>query len=134
MSRCAFPFQDGEPVVTLTLITPDLTLLQPPTVRETLRVDTGFSEHLQVDWETFMALNLHRFALGLVTSILADGSTVVDTLAWVRVLIPECGIDRMMPCISNFTYGKDLLLVGGRFLKECHAVIDYPQEQTTLSG
>jgi predicted aspartyl protease len=96
-------------------------------------VDTGFSEHLQVDWDTFMALNLHRFAVGPVTSTLADGSTVTDTLTWVRVLVPECGIDRIMPCISNPAYGKDLLLVGSRFLKECHAVIDYPQERTTLS-
>ena len=31
-------------------------------------------------------------------------------------------------------YGKDFLLMGSRFLKACHAVIDYPREQTTLSG
>jgi hypothetical protein len=41
VSTYAFPFQNSEPVVTLTLVTPDLTLPSPPMVRETLRVDTG---------------------------------------------------------------------------------------------
>ena len=31
-------------------------------------------------------------------------------------------------------YGKALLLVGNRLLKECNAVIDYRQEQTTLAN
>jgi hypothetical protein len=36
-------------------------------------------------------------------------------------------------CISNPGYGKDLLLVGGRFLSACFAVVDYGQEFARLS-
>ena len=70
---------------------------------------------------------------GTLTSELADGSSVIDLVANIQVLISECGIDKTLRCISNPAYGKDLLLVGSRLLKECNAVIDYRQEQTTLS-
>ncbi len=132
MSAHSFPVQHGKPVVTITLATPGLT--QPPAVtqRETFSVDTGFSDHLQIDWNTFCALGLSQFRQGTAVAQLADGSTITDVLSLVRVLIPECGIDRMMPCISNPEYGKNLLLVGRRFLKVGKAVIDFHQEQTTL--
>lgn len=96
-------------------------------------MDTGFSDYLHLDWDTFTALGLDRFIQQQVTARLANGSTVIDHLSLVRLLIPECGIDRNMFCLSSPGYGKDLLLVGSAFLKECNAVIDYPQEQTTLS-
>jgi len=70
---------------------------------------------------------------GTLTSELADGSSVIDLVANVRMLIPECRIDKIVRCISNPAYGEDLLLVGNRLLKECNAVIDYRQEQTMLS-
>ncbi|MBM3239313.1 hypothetical protein FJZ31_23720 [Candidatus Poribacteria bacterium] len=133
MSAYSFPFQDDAPVVTITLMPPDPTLVKLPTRRETFAVDTGFSDYLQVDWETFYALGLHAYVSGTVPSELADGSLVIDLVASVRLLIPECGIDKIVRCISNPTYGKDLLLVGNRLLKECNAVIDYRQEHTTLS-
>ena len=112
---------------------PDLTMANPPTRRVTLLVDTGFSDYLQLDWDTFLALHLQNYAVGTLTSALADGSSVTDLVALVRVVIPECDIDKDMRCISSPGYGQDLLLVGSRFLKECQAVIDYLQEQTTLS-
>ncbi|HIE25897.1 TPA: hypothetical protein EYP66_01265 [Candidatus Poribacteria bacterium] len=59
MSAYSFPFQDGVPFVTITLTPPDPTLAYPSTQRENFAVDTGFSDYLQVDWETFCALNLH---------------------------------------------------------------------------
>ena len=61
MSAYSFSFQDGEPTVTITLAPPDATLANPPTRRETFAVDTGFSDYLQVDWETFCALNLPNY-------------------------------------------------------------------------
>jgi len=133
MSAYSFPFQDGEPTVTITLMPPDTMLVKPPTRRETFAVDTGFSDYLQVDWETFRALSLQNYVSGTLTSELADGSSVIDLVAIVRMLIPGCGIDKTVRCISNPAYGIDLLLVGNRLLKECNAIIDYQQEQTTLS-
>ena len=132
MSAYSFPFQDGAPAVTITLMPPNLTLAKP-TQRETFAVDTGFSDYLQVDWETFCFLRLQTYVAGTLTSELADGSSVIDLVASVRVLIPECGIDKTVRCISNPAYGRDLLLMGSRLLKECNAVINYRQEQTTLS-
>ena len=133
MSAYSFSFQDDAPVVTITLAPPDPTLANPQTRRETFAVDTGFSDYLQVDWETFCDLNLHTYATGTLTSELADGSSVIDLVASVRLLILECEIDKIVRCISNPTYGKDLLLMGSRLLKECNAVIDYRQEHTTIS-
>ena len=133
MSAYSFPFQNRTPVVTINLVPPDPTLAEPPTRRETFAVDTGFSDYLQVDWETFCALNLQTYVAGTLTSELADGSSVIDLVASVRLLILECEIDKIVRCISNPAYGKDLLLMGNRLLKECNAVIDYRQEQTTLS-
>ena len=133
MSAYSFPFHAGEPVVPITLMPPDLTLAKPPTQRETFTVDTGFSDYLQVDWQTFRTLSLQNYVAGTLTSELADGSSVIDWVASVRVLILECGIEKIVRCISNPAYGKDLLLMGSRLLKECNAVIDYPKEQTTLS-
>lgn len=133
MSVYSFPFQDGDPAVTISLGPPDLRLTKPPTQQETFTVDTGFSDYVQLDWETFCALSLQTYVTGTLTSELADGSVVVDVVARVRVLIPECGIDTMVRCISNPAYDKDLLLVGSRLLKECNAVIDYREEQTMLS-
>lgn len=69
-----------------------------------------------------------------ITVRLANGSTATDILSRVRVIIPECGIDRVVRCISNPGYGKDLMLVGSQLLEVCHAIIDYPQKQTTLSA
>ncbi|MCS6861972.1 MAG: hypothetical protein NZT92_16825 [Abditibacteriales bacterium] len=43
-------------------------------------------------------------------------------------------MDRNVFCLSSPHYDKDLLVVGSAFLKEWNAVIDYPQEQTTLAG
>ena len=134
MSSHSFSFHTQHPAVILTLLTPDPTLAQPPLRRVTLLVDTGFSDYLQLDWDTFLALDLQQHTLGSINSALADGSQVTDILASVRVTIPECGIDRVMRCLSSPGYGADLLLTGSRFLKECRAVIDYPQEQSTLSG
>ncbi len=133
MTAHAFPFQAERPVVTLTLLPPDFRLTNVPSHRETFEVDTGFSDYLQLDWATFVALGLQYYATGTITSELADGSFVTDLLATVRVVIPECGTDRIMRCISNMAYGRDLLLVGNQFLTELQAVIDYPQGQTTLS-
>lgn len=114
-------------------MSPDPTLTNPPARRETLWVDTGFSDELQVDWDTFCALNLQSHTVGTLTSELADGSRVTDLVAWVRVLIPECGIDKTVRCLSSPGYGQDLRLAGSRFLMDCNAVIDYPQRQTILS-
>ena len=98
-------------------------------------MDTGFSDIMQVDWDIFSVLHLQDHTVGTLTSELADGSSVTDLVALVRVVIPECVIDQTMRCVSNTVYYcKDLLLVGSQFLKACHAVIDYPREQTTLSG
>lgn len=134
MSAYSFLFQHGDPAVSITLGPPDLTLAKPPAQQETFAVDTGFSDYVQLDWETFSALNLQTYVAGTLTSELADGSVVVDVVARVRVLIPECGIDTIVRCLSNPAYGKDLLLVGSRLLKACNAVIDYREEQTTLSA
>jgi predicted aspartyl protease len=134
VSAHSFPFQADMPAVTLTLLPPDLTLTNPPTQCAAFWVDTGFSDALQVDWDTFTALNLHNETIGTLTSELANGSMVTDLIAEVRVVIPECGIDKIMRCISSPGYGADLRLAGGHFLKECNAVIDYPQEQTMLSS
>lgn len=79
-------------------------------------------------------LNLQQHSLGTINSELADGSVVTGLLALVQVEIPECGISRVLRCISSPSYGEDLLLVGSRFLRECRAVIDYSKEQTVLSG
>ncbi|MBI4605725.1 MAG: hypothetical protein HY721_27475 [Planctomycetes bacterium] len=99
----------------------------------TLLADTGFSDYLQLDWETFCHLALENHTVGTLTSGLADGSTVNDLVAMVRVVIQGCGIDTYMRCLSNPAYGEDLLLVGSRFLSECKAVIDYPRRETALS-
>ncbi len=136
MSAHAFPFHAQEPAVTLNLLTPDPFAPSPtPSARRaTLLVDTGFSDYLQLDWETFLALDLQQHATGTIESKLADGSSVTDLVAAVRVVIPECGVDAVLRCISSPGYGEELLLVGGRFLKERQAVIDYLQERTTLLG
>lgn len=123
-----------DPVIALILVSPDPTLANPQTRRAIFLVDTGFSDYLQVDWDTFLALDLQNHMIGTLTSELADGSLSTDLMASVRVVIPECGIDLEMRCISSPGYGQDLLLVGSRFLKECRAIIDYVQEQTTLSA
>lgn len=81
MSAYSFPFQDGAPFVTITLVPPDSTLAKPPTQRETFAVDTGFSDYLQVDWETFCVLRLQTYVAGTLTSELADGSSVIDLVA-----------------------------------------------------
>ena len=133
MSAHSFPFRAQHPAVVLTLATPDPAQVSPPSQRTTLLVDTGFSDYLQFDWDTFLTLNLQQHSLGTINSELADGSVVTDLLALVQVEIPECGISRVLRCISNPGYGRDLLLVGSRFLRECRAVIDYPNEQTTIS-
>ena len=133
MSSYSFPFHNQLPTVTITLLTPDATLAHPPSRRLNVLADTGFSDYLQLDWDTFVALDLQQHSLGSIQSALADGSQVTDILASVRVTIPECGIDQMMRCLSSPGYGAELSLVGSRFLKECLAVIDYPQAQTTLS-
>ena len=133
MSSHVFPFHAQSPAVTLTLLTPDTTLAQPPARRLTMLADTGFSDYLQLDWDTFTALGLQQHTLGSIKSALADGSEVTDILASVRVVIPECGIDRIMRCLSSPGYGAELSLVGNRFLIECHAIIHYPQAQTFLS-
>jgi predicted aspartyl protease len=134
VSSPAFPFQSGEPVITLTLVSPDPTVDNPATLRKTFLADTGFSDYLQLDWESFTALGLQHYSLGTITSELADGSTVVDVAASVRVLISECGIDETIRCISNVAYGEDLLLAGGRLLDQCNAIIDYSTKQTAISG
>ena len=64
MSVYSFPFQDGEPTVTITLAPPNPALAKPPTQREIFAVDTGFSDYLQVDWDTFCALNLQTYVAG----------------------------------------------------------------------
>ncbi|MDQ3813106.1 MAG: hypothetical protein M3347_04045 [Armatimonadota bacterium] len=133
MSAHSFPFQSDSPAVALTLLEPELTLAKPATQRGTYWVDTGFTDYLQIDWDTFAALNLQYHTVGTITSELADGSSVSDLVALVRVLIPECNIDTTIRCISNPAYGSDLRLVGNQFLQECQALIDYPQQQTTLS-
>ncbi|MEP7343434.1 MAG: hypothetical protein ABI977_37285 [Acidobacteriota bacterium] len=133
MKPHSFPFDGHLPSVTLILATPDPSAISPP-IRHPMLADTGFSDYLQLDWNTFLALDLQQHAIGTVNSELADGSLVTDLLASVRVMIPECGIDLVMRCVSSPGYGQDLLLVGSRFLKECQAVIDYRQEQTTLVG
>jgi len=128
-----FPFQGERPVVTLTLKTPDPRLQDPPQRKVTLLADTGFSDYLQLDWETFSGLGLENHTLGTLTSGLADGSTVIDLVAMVRVVIEECAIDTYMRCLSNPAYGGDLLLAGSSFLSECRAVIDFPRRETALS-
>lgn len=133
MSVYSFPFRAHQPMVTLTLMMPDPTQTNPSSRRASLLVDTGFSDYLQLDWDTFLALDLQQHTIGTLTSELADGSSVTDLVASVRIVIPECGVDSVLRCISSPGYGQDLLLVGGRFLKERQAVIDYPQEQTILS-
>ncbi|MGH9840376.1 MAG: hypothetical protein ACREEM_16475 [Blastocatellia bacterium] len=134
MSAYSFPFDEHLPSVTVTLATPDPAIAGPPIRRHQMLADTGFSDYLQLDWDTFLALDLQQHAIGTINSELADGSLVTDLLASVRVIIPECGIDIVLRCVSSPGYGQDLLLVGSRFLKKCRAVIDYPQEQTTLAG
>lgn len=133
MSAYAFPFRQQQPVVTLNLLTPDPAQTNPPARRMALLVDTGFSDYLQIDWETFLALDLQQHTIGTINSELADGSFVTDLVASVRVVIPECGVDDVLRCISSPGYGEELLLIGGRFLKERQAVIDYQQEQTILA-
>src|SRR5262245_50404022 len=127
MSAYSFPFDGHQPSVKLTLATPDPTIASPPIRRHQMLADTGLSDYLQLDWDTFLALGLQQHAIGTVNSELADGSLVTDLLASIRVMIPECGIDIVLRCVSSPGYGQDLLLVGSRFLKECRAVIDYPQ-------
>ena len=134
MSTHAFPFRAQEPAVTLNLLPPDPFAETPSKRRVTLLVDTGFSDYLQLDWETFLALDLQQHSVGTIESKLADGSSVTDLVAAVRVVIPECGVDAVLRCISSPGYGEELMLVGGRFLKERQAVIDYLQEQTILLG
>ncbi len=134
MSTHAFSFRAQEPAVTLSLLTPDLLAQTPTERRVTMLVDTGFSDYLQLDWDSFLALDLQQHAIGTIESKLADGSSVTDLVASVRVVIPECGVDAVWRCISSPGYGEELMLVGGRFLKECRAIIDYEQERTTLSG
>lgn len=134
MSSYAFPFRQQQPIVTLTLLTPDPTLPASPVRRATLLADTGFSDYLQIDWETFLALGLQHHIIGTINSELADGSSVTDLVASVRVVIPECAVDRVLRCLSNPGYGEELLLVGGSFLKEHQAIFDYSPEQMILSG
>jgi predicted aspartyl protease len=133
MSSFSFSFRDEQPAVAITLATPDKGAVALSPKQVTVLADTGFSDYLQLDWETFTALNLQQHTLGTIKSALADGSQVTDILASVHVIIPECGIDRIMRCLSSPGYGPELMLVGHRFLKDCHAVIDYPQALTTLS-
>jgi predicted aspartyl protease len=133
VSTYAFSFHQQQPVVTLNLLTPDPLRANPPVRRVTLLVDTGFSDYLQIDWETFLTLDLQHHTIGTINSELADGSSVTDLVASVRVIIPECGVDRVLRCLSNPEYGEELLLVGGYFLKDRQAIIDYSAEQTTLS-
>lgn len=133
MSAHAFSFRAQEPAITLNLLTPDLLASTATERRVTLLADTGFSDYLQLDWATFLALDLQQHAIGTVESKLADGSSVTDLVASVRVVIPECGVDAVWRCISSPGYGEELMLVGGRFLKACRAVIDYEREETTLS-
>ncbi len=113
---------------------PDPWLSDPSTRVETFLVDTGFSDQLQVDWETFQALGLHQYTQGTITSQLADGSSVTDIVALVRVVITECGIDLTVRCLTKPVYDQDLRLVGSRLLRQCRAIIDYDQQQTTLSS
>jgi predicted aspartyl protease len=130
----AFPFEKGSPVVALTLVHPDPTATPLVECRETFAVDTGFSDYLQVDWDTFLALDLQHHSIGTLTSQLADGSTVTDYVALIGVAIPECGSEETLRCLSNPAYGNDLLLVGGRFLTQYLAQIDYAQGLTSLSA
>lgn len=132
MSGHSFPFVDDQPVVRLALLPPDRSLSPPPVSVETLLVDTGFSDHVQLDWGTFVSLGLLQYVEGTVTSHLGDGSSVTDILASVRIQVPECGLDTIVHCISNPAYGKDLLLVGGQFLRLCWAMIDYGRQLTTI--
>ena len=93
MSAHAFSFRAQEPAVTLNLLTPDLLAQTPAERRATLLVDTSFSDYLQLDWDSFLALDLQQHAVGTIESKLADGSSVTDLVAAVRVVIPECGVD-----------------------------------------
>ena len=81
MSAHAFSFRAQEPAVTLNLLTPDLLAQTPTERRVTLLVDTGFSDYLQLDWDTFLALDLQQHAVGTIESKLADGSSVTDLVA-----------------------------------------------------
>jgi hypothetical protein len=74
MSAHSFPFQAQQPVVTLTLLPPDPTLPQPPTRRTTCLADTGFSDYLQLDGDTFLALHLQNYLIGTLTSELVASS------------------------------------------------------------
>ena len=101
MSAHSFPFHEHQPVVALTLMTPNPTLVNPPSRDNRLLVDTGFSDYLQLDWDIFLALDLQQHTIGTINSELADGSLVTDLLASVRVMIPECGIDTVLRCVSS---------------------------------
>ena len=130
----SFPFQAQSPAVTINLMSPDPHLASTQAVyREDFRVDTGFSEYLQLDWELFSALHLSLYTVGTISSELADGSSVVDIAARVRVVIEECGVDEIVLCISNPQYDRELRLFGGKFLKKCNAVIDYRRQMTRLA-
>jgi len=121
-------------MVTLTLMPPDLSLSNPPTRVATLLVDSGFSDELQIDWETLEALGLLQYTQCTITSQLADGSSVTDIVALVRIVIANCGIDLTVRCLSNSAYDQDLRLVGSRLLRQCRAVIDYDLQQSTFSS
>jgi hypothetical protein len=97
MSSHAFPFRAQEPAVTLNLITPDPLAQTPPARRATLLVDTGFSDYLQLDWETFLALDLQQYAAGTIESELADGSFRDRPRGLGASRIPECGVDVAFP-------------------------------------
>jgi hypothetical protein len=92
MSAHSFPFQDGTPTVVLTLVPPDPMISHPSSSREVFPVDTGFSDYLQVDWDTFLALGLQHHSLGTFTSQLGDGSVITDLVSLVGGIIPECGM------------------------------------------
>jgi len=91
-------------------------------------------DNLQVDWEVFEALGLHQYTQGTITSQLADGSSVTDIVALVRVLRADCGIDATVRCLSNPVYDQDLRLIGSRLLRQYRAIVDYDQQETTLIG
>lgn len=69
MSVYSFPFLDGEPVITITLMPPDPMLAKLSVQRVTFAVDTGFSDYLQVDWETFCVLSLQTYNVKLLLTI-----------------------------------------------------------------
>lgn len=133
MTDHCFPFLAESPVVALTLMPPDRTLSGPCVRQETFWIDTGFSDYLQLDWDTFSILDLQFYTVGTVTSDLADGSKITDLLGRVRVIVQECKIDTIVRCVTNPQYGEDLRLFGSKFLNECSAVIDYSQQHTELS-